>query len=75
MVGGKLIPLDSAERPLFKTGKHAGFIVEPHSRRELVFEPFDAFALKACKGKAIAFFTDAIGNRYDIEFITPPQTI
>jgi hypothetical protein len=42
------------------------------TRREVVFEPFDALALRDCKENAMAVFTDAIGNKYNVEFIIPP---
>jgi hypothetical protein len=69
---GKEMQAVSTEQPLFKITSHAGITIEPHKRQQLVFEPFDARLLKDCDGRAVAFFMDAIGNRYDVRFVVPP---
>ena len=68
---GRKIPIVNAQKPLFNAGTSQGLLVEPHGRKELVFEPFDAHLLRDSEGSASAFFTDAIGNRYDVAFVTP----
>jgi hypothetical protein len=69
---GKEMEAASAEQSLFKITSHAGITIEPHKRQQLIFEPFDARLLKDCDGHAVAFFTDAIGNRYEVGFAIPP---
>jgi len=71
-IDGKPFKAESVKRPLFKAGTHAGLTIDSHQRKEIVFDPFDAFNLKECIGNAKAYFTDAIGNRYPVEFIVPP---
>jgi hypothetical protein len=72
--GGRKIPVVSAHKALFSAKTQQGLLVDSHGRKELVFEPFDARPLRDSEGRARAFFTDAIGNRYNVDFVTPDAT-